>query len=591
EPKVSNSDKPEEAKSKEPKVSKSEKPEASEFEQHEVIKPEETEESKSEEPKVSNSDKPEEAKSKEPQVSKSEKPEASESEQYEVIKPEETEESKSEQLEVTRQDISKKPVVFKSTQVFPSSLFFLDLKKYSLSFAQIFEVENSGTEIGVLEIKEDPLTQTVVNSLGLSQNSNKPKKPTKLEKTQQDPAVFRNAQALFALFFLDPTGSLSLPHLFTKGSSIGDSAVRPDVKGNYDDSVRSSATNFSKLSKTNEKPGKAVVSVGAKAPSSLRSFDLKNSSSSEQNVLLTDTEKMKVANLLTELCKTVPCHDQKEGKDMLSMLRNFLIHVKGKDFKSEDLKEYMQNLKDGFNHASEKSAQADGHVFVNPSFASSESGGKKLFTNNNERLSEIEKMKGQSPHGQHPATNPAWFLANVVPSSYTTPHLEFSRELAQAVVTGLRNTETFVRETIFSAKENIQQGVLHNAIKVSSSLQEKRLPVSTLKTTPGIGEEGSFITIDSVVIGKEVAAAHALMNPPKILHPFMRWLLYQKYMTPSVIKQATQTRQKVERLYAEAKAKNLKVRYNDQIHDAYLPLPDEAGGEYAIVKLVAATSK
>ena len=91
-------------------------------------------------------------------------------------------------------------------------------------------------------------------------------------------------------------------------------------------------------------------------------------------------------------------------------------------------------------------------------------------------------------------------------------------------------------------------------------------------------------TIDFVILDQRLAIAHALLHPPKDLHPFLRLLFYRRFMTPELLSYYEQTRQKIKEIYEKAKSGLGKIRYNDQIYDLYLPLPGEMG-RYELVEL------
>lgn len=93
----------------------------------------------------------------------------------------------------------------------------------------------------------------------------------------------------------------------------------------------------------------------------------------------------------------------------------------------------------------------------------------------------------------------------------------------------------------------------------------------------------SFVTVDSVEVGKELAAAHLLLNPPKNLHPFLRLLFYWRNVSPDLMRGYLQARQKIRMIYTEAKEGKAKIRYKGKIRKPYLPLPDEMGGTYELV--------
>ncbi len=167
---------------------------------------------------------------------------------------------------------------------------------------------------------------------------------------------------------------------------------------------------------------------------------------------------------------------------------------------------------------------------------------------------------------------------------YPVYQSETSNKITKNVADGLEQAETYIKGTVSLAKENIDQKNILVPVLKNVTQDSGKVPL-----TEGPQSEDGISVLDSIYLGKEMANTHILMNPPKGLHPYMRWLLYERRKTPEMIKKYVAIKQKINQIYLEAKAGKGKIRYNGKIYDLYLPLPDEMGGTYELVTLAQDT--
>ena len=107
-------------------------------------------------------------------------------------------------------------------------------------------------------------------------------------------------------------------------------------------------------------------------------------------------------------------------------------------------------------------------------------------------------------------------------------------------------------------------------------------------------EGEQVVAVDSVDVDEKLAAIHYLLNPPKSLHPFLRYLFYDRLVTPEMTRWYWMTRQRIRDIYEKTKkAEKGKgaIRYKGKIVKAYLPRPDEIGGAYEYVVWVTKNAK
>lgn len=157
---------------------------------------------------------------------------------------------------------------------------------------------------------------------------------------------------------------------------------------------------------------------------------------------------------------------------------------------------------------------------------------------------------------------------------------ELSDPLAPKVATSIRHMSAYVKEKVSSAKENIKKNTVHETLVTIGQAAAPQTPSEVYMDS--FEKDGARV-LDSVEITKQMAAAHALMNPPKTLHPYLRWLLYERHMTPETVNRYVKARQKAEQIFLKAKAGEGQIRYNGKVCDVYFPLPDEMGGKYELI--------
>ncbi|GEM_PF-3241707 len=147
---------------------------------------------------------------------------------------------------------------------------------------------------------------------------------------------------------------------------------------------------------------------------------------------------------------------------------------------------------------------------------------------------------------------------------------------------GAKNLTNLVRDNYKTIRDQVQKEsfdreLLHKiqlVRQISAGIQDAKQ-----SETP----EKQWEVIDSVVIGRELAAVHYLMNPPQGLHPFLRLLFYSRLVTPQVMYWYVENIEKINAIYKQAKDGNGKIRYKGRIVDAFLPLPNEMGGLYELI--------
>jgi hypothetical protein len=93
-----------------------------------------------------------------------------------------------------------------------------------------------------------------------------------------------------------------------------------------------------------------------------------------------------------------------------------------------------------------------------------------------------------------------------------------------------------------------------------------------------------YHVVDSVYIGKSFIYAQKMLHPPANLHPYLKWLLYVRNLTPAMMEQYLATRESVAAIYAQAKAGQGNIRYKGKIYGAFLPFAETAAGNYELVK-------
>ncbi|HNV85656.1 MAG TPA: hypothetical protein PKL97_01660 [Candidatus Omnitrophota bacterium] len=147
---------------------------------------------------------------------------------------------------------------------------------------------------------------------------------------------------------------------------------------------------------------------------------------------------------------------------------------------------------------------------------------------------------------------------------------------------GARKIRDYFKDNYLSVKRKIGKKSfdkeLAERIKLLQHLQNQEAPaVADAKLRDG------YITVDSVEVGKELATVYYLLHPPSQLHPYLRYLLYTRHVSPEVMRWYLLTMEKINAIYRQAKAGKGKIRYKGRIVDAYLPLPSEMGGEYELV--------
>jgi len=150
------------------------------------------------------------------------------------------------------------------------------------------------------------------------------------------------------------------------------------------------------------------------------------------------------------------------------------------------------------------------------------------------------------------------------------------------VETGARRLGDYLKDGYLTIRRRIGKDSFDKDLAEKIKLL-KNLQAQESLEFPVAKKQDGYITVDSVEIGKELATVYYLMHPPTQLHPYLRYLLYTRHVSPEVMRWYLTTLEKVNAIYRQAKAGKGKIRYKGRIVDAYLPLPSEMGGEYELI--------
>jgi len=99
-----------------------------------------------------------------------------------------------------------------------------------------------------------------------------------------------------------------------------------------------------------------------------------------------------------------------------------------------------------------------------------------------------------------------------------------------------------------------------------------------------VKNQKKYLTVDSVYIGNDFIYTQKMLHPPANLHPYLKWLLYTRNLTPRMVEKYLATREGIESIYAQAKAGQGNIRYRDKVYGAFLPFSEAAAGNYDLVK-------
>lgn len=155
----------------------------------------------------------------------------------------------------------------------------------------------------------------------------------------------------------------------------------------------------------------------------------------------------------------------------------------------------------------------------------------------------------------------------------------------------------FIRKTLTEANENLRDAALSlpfekaafaaeivpfdKAVEASFSLE---LPIDAYIQ----GRMNQYQTLDSVYVGRDFLRTQKLLNPPKELHPYLKWLLYTRRLTPQAVDRYLEVRNKILALFRIAKEGRGSIRYRGKVYGAFLPFAENATGNYELVQPVPA---
>ncbi|MFH0985384.1 MAG: hypothetical protein V1882_07585 [Candidatus Omnitrophota bacterium] len=159
---------------------------------------------------------------------------------------------------------------------------------------------------------------------------------------------------------------------------------------------------------------------------------------------------------------------------------------------------------------------------------------------------------------------------------------DFSEKARKAIV-----------DSLSQAQANLADGLLSNPIEATAFASE---------TVPASGDAGGarkmlspelyakhrqYRVIDSVFIGKDFSYAQKMLHPPANLHPYLKWLLYTRNLTPRMMENYLKTREAAMTLYMRAKEGHGNIRYKGQVYGAFLPFAETAAGNFELVEPVS----
>ncbi|MBI4358909.1 MAG: hypothetical protein HY584_06370 [Candidatus Omnitrophica bacterium] len=99
-------------------------------------------------------------------------------------------------------------------------------------------------------------------------------------------------------------------------------------------------------------------------------------------------------------------------------------------------------------------------------------------------------------------------------------------------------------------------------------------------------EEDKVLILSAIDFTGTLRLIDRLLHPPERLHPWLKWLLYLKQVTPEMLQYYQAALEQRDRIYMVAAGSNgkFKIRYQGRIMDAPIYLwPDQAEGRYELV--------
>jgi hypothetical protein len=176
-------------------------------------------------------------------------------------------------------------------------------------------------------------------------------------------------------------------------------------------------------------------------------------------------------------------------------------------------------------------------------------------------------------------------VGKILPVLPNTPALEdpslpswgWAWQFVNYIVASIRTTQEHMAEDAsLPAAEIFSAGESPRMVREESVVLSRESNRSVQK---------DYQVVSSVVLSREVAKTHELLNPPQKLHPFIRWLLYGRHLTKVRAERYLAARAKVQAIFLRAKAGDGLIRYKGKIMGVFLPLPgDESGGAFELVR-------
>ena len=155
----------------------------------------------------------------------------------------------------------------------------------------------------------------------------------------------------------------------------------------------------------------------------------------------------------------------------------------------------------------------------------------------------------------------------------------------------------FIVNSIGQAQTNLEDGVLSNPLGTTAfaaeaapalisgdTLGPRKMTVAELYIK---SQSQKYQVADSIYIGKDFIHVQRMLHPPANLHPYLKWLLYTRNLTPRMMENYLTTREAVLDIYGQAKAGHGNIRYRGKVYGAFLPFAETAAGNYELVKSVS----
>lgn len=156
----------------------------------------------------------------------------------------------------------------------------------------------------------------------------------------------------------------------------------------------------------------------------------------------------------------------------------------------------------------------------------------------------------------------------------------------------------FILNSVSQAQANLADGVLSSPLEATAFAAETApiltagdaLDVRQLTVVESYvrSQVQKYRVTDSIYIGKDFIQTQKMLHPPAHLHPYLKWLLYTRNLTPRMMENYLATREAILDIYGRAKAGQGDIRYRGKVYGAFLPFAETAAGNYELVKLAPA---